>query len=60
MDIDISGLQELILTVMKAISEINLKTIDLKFIETLLTIFAPLWNPIWAAVNAWLHNLFGF
>lgn len=60
MDINTAGLEELIFTFFKMIAELDLKTIDLDFIATFLTFFAPIWNPIWAAVNEWLYANFGF
>ncbi len=60
MNIDTTGLQELIFTFFKMIAEFDIKTLDFDFLGTLLTFFAPIWNPIWAAVNDWLEATFGF
>lgn len=60
MNIDTTGLQELIYTFAKMIAEFDIKTLDFDYIGTLLTFFAPVWNPIWEAVNEWLYAMFGF
>ena len=59
-NIDTTGIQNLILTFFKMLSEVDLKTIDFDFLGTVLTTIAPIWNPIWAAVNEWLNATFGF
>lgn len=60
MNIDTTGLETLIYTFMKMLAEFDIKTLDFDWIATLLTFFAPIWNPIWAAVNEWLDVNFGF
>ena len=60
MNIDTTGLQELILTIMKFIADFDIKTLDLDFLSKILTAIAPIWNPIWAAINEWLNGAFRF
>ena len=59
-EIDTTGIQNLILQLFKMLSEIDLKEIDLDYLGTLLTVIAPIWNPIWAYVNQLLEEWFGF
>lgn len=60
MSIDTTGLQELILTILTAIANFDIKTLDFDYLGVVLTAIAPVWNPIWAAVNEWLNANFGF
>lgn len=60
MNIDITGLENFIVAFLKLIAELDLKAIDFDWIATLLTFFAPVWNPIMAALNEWLYINFGF
>ncbi|MBQ2846727.1 MAG: hypothetical protein IJE74_00530 [Clostridia bacterium] len=59
-NIDTTGIQNLILAFFKFLSEFDIKSLDFDFLGTVLTYIAPIWNPIWAAVNEWLHANFGF
>lgn len=60
MNIDTTGIQELMLQFFKMIAELDFKSLNLDFMGELLTKIAPIWNPIWAAVNEWLNAIFGF
>lgn len=60
MNIDTTGLQDLIVAFFELIVNIDVKALNFDYIATLLTFFAPIWNPIWAAVNEWLYANFGF
>lgn len=60
MSIDTTGIQELILTFLGAIANIDIKEFNFDYLGVLLTAIAPVWNPIWAAVNEWLNSAFGF
>ena len=60
MNIDTTGLQDLIVAFFEMIVNIDVKSLNFDYISTLLTFFAPIWNPIWAAVNEWLYANFGF
>ncbi len=60
MNIDTTGLQELIITFLDMIANFDIKSLDFDYLGTILTFFAPIWNPIWAAVNEWLETNFGF
>ncbi|MBQ7837260.1 MAG: hypothetical protein IJ395_01430 [Clostridia bacterium] len=60
MSVDTTGIQELILTILKAIATFDIKTLDFDYLGVVLTMIAPVWNPIWAAVNEFLHEYFGF
>ena len=42
------------------IANLDLKALNLDYIASLLTFFAPVLNPIWQAVNQWLEANFGF
>ncbi len=59
-EVDTTGIQNLILEFFKMLSEVNFKEIDLDFLGTILTVIAPVWNPIWAYVNTLLEEWFGF
>ncbi|MBQ4626762.1 MAG: hypothetical protein IJB45_05865 [Clostridia bacterium] len=60
MGIDTTGIQELILAIVKLIAGTDLKAIELETgLATLLTMFADIWNPIWKAVTVWLEGSFG-
>lgn len=58
--IDTTGIQNLILSFFKFLSEFDLKSLDFDYLGTVLTVIAPIWNPIWAAVSEWLNEVFGF
>ena len=60
MEINTGGIQELILAMTDALANFDIKTLDLDFIAELLTAIAPIWNPIWAAVNEFLALYFNF
>lgn len=60
MDISTEGLQQLILTFLDGLANLDLKSLDLDFIGDLLTKIAPIWNPIWEIITAWLEGNFGF
>ncbi len=60
MGIDTTGIQELILAIVKTIANTDLKAIEFESgIATILTMFSDIWNPIWQAVTAWLEGSFG-
>lgn len=59
-EIDTSGAQELILAFFKYLSEFDIKEINFDYLGQVLTLIAPIWNPIWAMVNEWLGEVFGF
>ncbi len=41
-------------------TDFNIRTIDSTTIPALLDLVAPIWNPIWALVNQFLGEWFGF
>ncbi len=59
MNIDTTGIQELIMTILNAIVNFDMKAIDLDYLGELLTVIAPIWNPIWAAVTDFLAEYIG-
>lgn len=59
-NIDTTGIQNLILAFFKFLSEFDLKSLDFDYLGTVLTVIAPIWNPIWAGVSEWLYEVFGF
>lgn len=59
MDINTEGIQALILTIINALANLDLKALDFDFLGDILTKISPLWNPIWEIVTAWLER-FGF
>lgn len=59
MNLSTEGLQELIMTILTAIVNFDLKQIDLDYLGDLLTEFSWLWNPIWQAINEWLGENIG-
>lgn len=60
MEMNTGGIQELILAMTDALANFDIKTLDLDFIAEFLTAVAPIWNPIWAAVNEFLALYFNF
>ncbi|MCQ2476145.1 MAG: hypothetical protein MJ173_09645 [Clostridia bacterium] len=60
MGIETQGIQDLILTIINAIANFDIKTLNFDFVAELLTKFAPIWNPIWVAVSNFLETRFGF
>ncbi len=60
MNIDFTGLENFIVAFLKLIAELDLKAVDFSWIAVLQTFFAPVINPIMAAVNEWLYINFGF
>ncbi len=59
MNIDTTGIEELIMTIMSAIANFDLKSLDLDFLGEILTKIAPIWNPIWAAITDLLREYIG-
>lgn len=41
-------------------TDFNIRTIDTTTIPALLDLVYPIWNPIWAIVNQYLGEWFGF
>ncbi len=60
MEINTAGIQELFLAMVNAIANLDMKTLDFDWLAELLTKYSSIWNPIWAAVNVFLENWFGF
>ncbi len=60
MNIDTTGLQELIFAFFEMIANLDLKALNLDFIPVINTFFAPILNPFWQAVSQWLEANFGF
>lgn len=58
--LDTTGAQELILAFFKYLSEFDIKEINFDYLGVVLTLIAPIWNPIWEIVGAWLGDIFGF
>ncbi len=59
MSIDTTGIQELIMTILNAIVNFDMKAINLDYLGELLTVIAPIWNPIWAAITDMLGEYIG-
>ncbi len=57
--VNTEGMEELIFTMFEGILSIDLKELNLDYLGELLTVFAPIWNPIWAAINEWLGAFIG-
>ena len=60
MEINTEGIQQLFLTIANAIANLDLKALDFDWLAELLTKYSAIRNPIWAAVNVFLENWFGF
>ena len=60
MEINTAGIQELFLTIVNALANFDMKTLDFDWLAELLTKYSDIWNPIWATVNVFLENWFGF
>ena len=58
--VDVTGLQDLILTFVQWVFDFDAKTINTDTWAELLTIVSPIWNPIWELVNQFLNEWFGF
>ena len=59
LEVSTGGMEDLIYTFLEGILSLNLKEMDLDYLGELLTVFAPIWNPIWAAINEWLGAFIG-
>ncbi|MBQ8015493.1 MAG: hypothetical protein IJ264_04825 [Clostridia bacterium] len=59
MNIDTTGIQELIMTILNGIINFDLKAIDLDYLGVVLTEVAPILNPIWAAITDMLGEYIG-
>ena len=57
--VNTEGMEELIFTLFEGILSIDLKELNLDYLGELLTVFAPIWNPIWAAINEWRGAFIG-
>ena len=60
MEINTAGIQELFLAMVNALANFDIKTLDFDWLAELLTKYSDIWNPIWATVNVFLENWFGF
>lgn len=60
MEINTEGIQQLFLTFVNALANLDIKTLDFDWLAELLTKYSSIWNPIWAAVNVFLEKWFGF
>lgn len=60
MEINTDGIQQLFLAFANALANLDIKTLDFDWLAELLTKYSSVWNPIWAAVNVFLENWFGF
>lgn len=60
MEINTEGIEQLFLAIANAIANLDIKTLDFDWLAELLTKYSAIWNPIWAAVNIFLENWFGF
>ncbi len=60
MEINTAGIQELFLAMVNALANFDIKTLDFDWVAELLTKYSDIWNPIWATVNVFLENWFGF
>ena len=58
-EVSTTGMEDLIYTFFEGILQLNLKDMDLDYLGQLLTLVAPIWNPIWAAINEWLYAFMG-
>ena len=58
-EVSTTGMEDLIDTFFEGILQLNLKDMDLDYLGQLLTLVAPIWNPIWAAINEWLYAFMG-
>ena len=58
--VDTEGLRNLITALMNLLFQLDIRVIDSETTAKLLTVFWPIWNPIWEAVNDWLGATFGF
>lgn len=59
MDLNTTGFQDLIMTIMNAIVNFDLKQIDLDYLGELLDYAAPIWNPIWKTITELLGEYIG-
>lgn len=60
MNIDIQGLKDLVLTILNAIANFDMKTLSFDSLAGLLTKYSAIWNPIWVAVTKVLEHFIGF
>ena len=55
---DITGLADLITTIVEGIANLDLRTINFDYLGELLDLVAPIWNPIWKSVTEFLMDIF--
>ncbi len=60
LEINTQGLEDLIVGLFQWIIKFDVRDINVDYLSQLLTMVAPVWNPIWAAVNEFLGKYFGF
>lgn len=60
MNIDIQGLKDLVLTILNAIANFDMKTLSFDSLAELLTKYSAIWNPIWVAVTKVLERFIDF
>ena len=60
MNVDTTGLQELIFSMFEMIANLDFKTFNFDYIATFATFFSPIINPFFEAVSGWLEANFGF
>lgn len=58
-EVSTTGMEDLIYTFFEGILQLNLKDMDFDYLGELLTLVAPVWNPIWTAINEWLYTFLG-
>ena len=56
---DFTGITELITTILEGIANFDMKTINFDYLGELLDLVAPIWNPIWTAINEWHYAFLG-
>ena len=55
---DVTGLAELMTTILEGIANIDLKLINFDYLGPILDFFYPIWNPIWEIVEEFLKGYF--
>ncbi len=59
-EINAAALENFIVYFFEWITKFDVRTINVDYLSQLLTTFSPIWNPIWAAINQFLGEHFGF
>ncbi|MCR5150121.1 MAG: hypothetical protein K6B52_02710 [Clostridiales bacterium] len=59
-DVDTTGLVELLDALLNGLKDFHISQVNGDYLTGLLSIVAPIWNPIWTVLSGLLTKYFGF